>query len=134
MIRYAVASLMLAGSALAMQVPAHGQPVQYQFTPPPPIPHLPSSSGSLYPPTAGTLPPMPAPHASHLRPWRVTPPPALSGERSARAVHTARGRTILVPSSPGETFGDRVSSCAHAGASAGLRPNQLNTFMGRCVN
>jgi hypothetical protein len=39
-----------------------------------------------------------------------------------------------VPSSPGETFGDRVSSCAHAGASAGLRAGQMNAFMGRCVN
>jgi hypothetical protein len=125
---------MLAGSAFAMLAPAHGQPVQYQFTPPPPIPHLPSSSAPLYPSTPGALPPVPAPHPSHLKPWRVTPPPALSGERSARAVQTARGRTVLVPSSPGETFGDRVSSCAHAGASAGLRPGQLNAFMGRCVN
>jgi hypothetical protein len=125
---------MLASSALALPAPARAQPVQSQFTPPPPIPHLPSSSGPLYPPTAGTQPPVPAPHASHLKPWHVTPPPALSAERSARAVHTARGRTILVPSSPGETFGDRVSSCAHAGASAGLGTSQLNAFMGRCVN
>jgi hypothetical protein len=125
---------MLAGSALAMLAPAHGQPVQYQLTPPPPIPHLPSSSAPFYPPTPGALPPAPAPQPSHLKPWRVTPPPALSGEQSVRAVQTTRGRTILVPSSPGETFGDRVSSCAHAGASAGLRPGQINAFMGRCVN
>jgi hypothetical protein len=126
--------MMLAGSALAMLAPAHGQPVQQQFTPPPPIPKLPSSSAPLYPPTSGIPPPSPSPQPSHLRPWRVTPPPALSGERSARTVPTARGRTVLVPSSPGETFGDRVSSCAHAGASAGLKPHQLNAFMGRCVN
>jgi hypothetical protein len=133
MFRHAVASLMLAGGAVATLAPAHGQPVPYQITPPPPIPHLPSS-GPLYPPTTGIAPPAPAPQPSHLRPWRVTPPPPLSGERSARAVHTARGRTILVPASPGETLSDRVSSCAHAGASAGLRPSQLNAFMGRCVN
>jgi len=34
----------------------------------------------------------------------------------------------------GETFGDRVSNCAHAGASAGLGPDQLSAFMGRCAN
>jgi hypothetical protein len=27
-----------------------------------------------------------------------------------------------------------VSNCAHAGASAGLGPNQLSAFMGRCAN
>jgi hypothetical protein len=133
MLRFAFASLMLAGGALAMFEPAHAQPVQYQFTPPPPIPTLPSSSGSLYPPAPSVLPPVPAPGQSYLKPHQVTPPPALSAPPSARTVHT-RGRTILVPSSPGETFGDRVSSCAHAGAAAGLGPNQLNAFMGRCVN
>jgi hypothetical protein len=134
MFRLAIASLMLAGSALAMLEPARGQAVQYQFTPPPPIPTLPPSSGSLYPPAPSVLPPVPAPGQSYLKPHQVTPPPALSAPQSARTVHAARGRTILVPSSPGETFGDRVSSCAHAGAAAGLGPNQLNAFMGRCVN
>jgi hypothetical protein len=132
MIRCVVASLMLAGTALA--APASGQPAQYQFTPPPPIPTLPSSPAPLYPATPGVLPPVPAPHRSHLKPWQVSPPPAASAQQSTRIVHAARGRTILVPSSPGETFGDRVSSCANAGAAAGLRPNQLNAFMGRCVN
>lgn len=134
MFRFAIASLMLAGSALALLEPAHGQGVQYQFTPPPPIPTLPSSSGSLYPPAPAVVQPVPAPGPSHLRPHQVTPPPALAAQPSSRTVHTARGRTIVVPSSPGETFGDRVSSCAHAGAAAGLGPNQLNAFMGRCVN
>ncbi len=133
MLRTAVAPLMLAGTTLLL-APAHGQPVQYQFTPPPPIPTLPSTSGPLYPATPGALPPVPAPHRSHLKPWQVTPPPALSAQREVRSVHSARGRTILVPSSPGETFGDRVSSCAHAGAAAGLGPTRLNAFMGRCVN
>jgi hypothetical protein len=134
MLRYAIASLMLAGSAVAMLEPARGQPVQYQFTPPPPIPRLPSSAAPLYPSMPGVAPPVPAPTQSHLKPYRVTPPPGLSAPSSARAVHTAHGRTIFVPSSSGETFGDRVSSCAHAGASAGLRAGQMNAFMGRCVN
>jgi hypothetical protein len=133
MFRFAFASLMLAGGAVATFEPAHAQPVQYQFTPPPPIPTLPPSSGSLYPPAPSVLPPVPAPGQSYLKPHQVMPPPALSAPPSARTVHT-RGRTVIVPSSPGETFGDRVSSCAHAGAAAGLGPNQLNAFMGRCVN
>jgi hypothetical protein len=133
MIRFAAASVMLAGSALAMLEPALGQGVQYQFTPPPPIRTLPSSSAPSYP-FAGALPSVPAPRQSHLTPHRVTPPPGPSASPSTRTVQTARGRTIFVPSSPRETLGDRVSNCAHAGAAAGLRPNQLTGFMGRCVN
>jgi hypothetical protein len=128
------APLLLAGGIFMLMEPAHGQGVQSQFTPPPPIRALPSSSAPIYPPTPGVEPPVPAPRQSHLAPHRVTPPPGLSDSRSTRAVQTARGRTILVPSSRSETFGDRVSSCAHAGAAAGLRPNQLTAFMGRCTN
>ncbi|HLK81014.1 MAG TPA: hypothetical protein VKT99_05895 [Xanthobacteraceae bacterium] len=131
--RFAVASLMLAGSVLAILGPAQGQGVQYQFTPPPPIKSLPPSSTPSYP-FAGALPPVPAPQQSRLAPYRVTPPPGPSDSPSTRGVQTARGRTIFVPTSPRETFGDRVSSCAHAGVAAGLRPNQLTRFMGRCVN
>jgi hypothetical protein len=134
MTRFAVASLMLAGSALAMLEPAHGQGVQYQFTPPPPIKSLPFSSPSSYPSMPEVTPPVPAPRQSHLAPYHVTPPPGPSDSPSTRTVQTARGRTIFVPSSRRETFGDRVSNCAHAGASAGLGANQLNAFMGRCVN
>jgi hypothetical protein len=133
MTRFAIASLMLAGSALAMPGPAHSQGVQYQFTPPPPIRTLPSSSAPSYPPIPGVAPPAPAPRQSHLAPYRVTPPSS-PPDWSTRTVQTARGRTIFVPSSPAETFGDRVSNCAHAGASAGLGPNQLTAFMGRCAN
>jgi hypothetical protein len=134
MTRFAIASLMLAGSVLALLEPAHGQAVQYQFTPPPPIKTLPSSSAPSYSLTPDVAPPVPAPRQSHLAPYRVTPPPGPSDSPATRSVQTARGRTIFVPSSPGGTFGDRVSSCAHAGAAAGLRPNQLSAFMGRCVN
>ncbi len=134
MLRFAVASLILAGSALATLEPAHGQAVQYQFTPPPPIPKLPSSSSPSYPAMPGVEPPVPAPGQSHLHPYHVTPSPSASRQHSTRAVQTARGRTIFVPSSPRQTFGDRVTSCAHAGAAAGLGPNQLSAFMGRCAN
>jgi hypothetical protein len=135
MLRFAIASLMLAGSVAAMPAPARAQPVPYQFTPPPPIPRPPSSPAPLYPSMPGVEPPAPAPTQSHLRPYRVTPPPSLSAPRpGARPVQTAHGRTIFVPSSPAETFHDRASSCAQAGASAGLRAGQMNAFLGRCVN
>jgi hypothetical protein len=134
MTRFAIAPLLLAGGIFTLLEPAHGQGVQYQFTPPPPIKAMPSSSAPIYPPSPGVEPPVPAPSQSHLAPHRVTLPPSLSDSRSTRAVQTAHGRTIFVPSSRSETFGDRVSSCAHAGAAAGLRPNQLAAFMGRCTN
>jgi hypothetical protein len=37
MTRFAIAPLLLAGGVLMLLEPAHGQGVQYQFTPPPPI-------------------------------------------------------------------------------------------------
>ena len=83
MTRFAVASFMLAGCALVMLEPAHGQGVQYQFTPPPPIKTLPSSSAPSYPPIPDVAPPVPAPRQSHLAPYRVTSPPgpsAVSGQ------------------------------------------------------
>jgi hypothetical protein len=136
MIRSAIASLMLAGSAMAVPAPAHGQPVQYQFTPPPPIVPLPSWQPPSYPTIPGVAPPVPAPRRSGVVPYHVTPPVGPPGSRSAPYVYTQRGRAIAVPPpAPGrDTFGDSVSRCAHAGASAGLGPNQLGAFMGRCVN
>src|SRR5215831_4223955 len=110
MTRFAVACFALAGSGVAMLEPAHGQGVQYQFTPPPPIRTLPSSSAPSYPTIPDVAPPSPAPRQSHLAPYRVTPPPGPSDSQSTRSVHTARGRTIFVPSGPHETFGDRVSN------------------------
>jgi len=134
MTRFAIASLVLAcGAVLALQA-AYSQGIQSQFTPPPPIRSLPSSSSPSYPVIPDVAPPVPAPRGSHLAPHRVTPSPELSSGRTARQVYTARGRTVTVPTRPGETFGDRVSNCAHAGASAGMGPNQLNSFMGRCTN
>ena len=134
MTRFAIAFLMLAGGAVMALDPALSQGVQYQFTPPPPIRSLPSSSAPSYPPIPDVAPPVPAPRASHLAPYRVTPPEGSVGSRLTRHVYTDDGRRVLVPSRPAETFGDRVSNCAHAGASAGLGPNQLGAFMGRCAN
>jgi hypothetical protein len=132
MIRFAIASLMLAGSAVAMLEPAYGQAVQYQFTPPPPIVPLRSSAPS-YPDSPGVAAPMPAPGRSGVVPYRVSPSVGASGSQT-RYVHTRSGRSIAVPSRGQETFGDRVSNCAHAGAASGLGPNQLGGFTGRCAN
>ncbi len=134
MIRVTIASLlMLAGSALVVLPPAYGQGVQYQFTPPPPIVALPSSSAPSYPSIPDVAPPAPAPGRSGVVRYHVTPSVRSSGTQSAPNVYTQRGRAIAVPSGQ-TTFGDRVSQCAHSGASAGLGPNQLGAFMGRCVN
>ena len=132
MTRFAIASLMLAGSAMMVLDPAFGQGVQYQFTPPPPIVPLQSSQVPSYPSIPGVAPPVPAPGGSGVVRYHVKPSVKSSASRSTRQVHTAHGRMIQVPTAPGETFGDRVSNCAHSGAAAGLGPNQLGAFMGRC--
>jgi hypothetical protein len=124
---------MLAGSTVVLDS-AFSQGVQYQFTPPPPIVPLPSSQPPSYPPIPGVAPPVPAPGGSGVVPYHVKPSVGSTRSRSTRHVYTAHGRMIPVPSAPSETFGDRVSNCAHAGASAGLGPNQLGTFMGRCTH
>jgi len=134
MTRFAIASLMLAGSAVLVLEPAYAQGVQHQFTPPPPITALPSSSSPSYPQIPGVAPLVPAPRGSNLTPYRSAPSVGSPGQGANRSVYTAHGRRVLVPTSPAETFGDRVSNCAHAGASAGLGPNQLGAFMGRCTN
>src|SRR5258707_6745622 len=112
MTRFAIASVMLAGNALVMRERAYGQGVQYQFTPPPPIRTLPSSSAPSYPPIPDLAPPAPAPRQSHLAPYRVTPPLGPSDSGSTRTVHTAPGPTTCLPTSREATFGHRVSSLA----------------------
>jgi hypothetical protein len=134
MFRSVIALLMLTAAAVAMVEPANAQPVQYQFTPPPPIRALPSSQPPSYPSIPGVAAPAPAPGGSGVVPYNVRPAPRSSGYGSTRSVYTDHGRRVLVPTRPTETFGDRVSNCAHAGAAAGLGPNQLGTFMGRCTN
>jgi hypothetical protein len=85
-------------------------------------------------PIPGVAAPVPLPGRSGVVPYRVTPSVASPGSQT-RYVQTRRGRTVAVPGPavPGQdTFGDRVSRCVHAGASSGLGPNQLGSFMGQC--
>jgi hypothetical protein len=139
MMRFAIASLLLAGSAMVVLEPAYGQPLQYQFTPPPPIVPLPSSSLPSYPSIPGVAAPAPAPGGSGVVPYRVTPPPSVASSRShtTRYLHTQRGRIVAVPPALGggqDTFNDRVSRCAFAGASGSVRPGQMGSFMAGCTN
>jgi hypothetical protein len=55
---------------------------------------------------------------------------------SPRVYTTRRGRIITVPPSTTgqDSFGDRASRCIGAGTAAGLGPNQVNAFAGRCAN
>jgi hypothetical protein len=114
--------------------PAFGQPVQYQFTPPPPVQPLPfhpfESPSTLQIP--GVVPPD-----------RVVPDRA--GKRSARLHRTAptspetyvtrHGRVVVVPPavSGQELYSDRMARCAQAGAGAGVGANHLGAFTTRCA-
>jgi hypothetical protein len=126
MTRLPSASLILAGSLLPLLKPAHGQAVQYQFTPPPPIKTLPPSTAPGY---RGVAPPVPAPRQSHLVPYRVTPSPGPSDSTSTWRAD----ERFLCRLRPGEDLW-RPCFQFHAGAGAGLHANQLAAFMGRCVS
>jgi hypothetical protein len=136
MFRIAVSSVMLAASALIALPPAYGQPVQYQFTPPPPIVALPSgSSGSLQ--TPGVAPPVPAPGPS-AGPYGYAPSHTVAPLRSGttRYVHTRHGRMVAVPGaahSGQDSMSDRVIRCNQAGIAAGLG-SKTGGFIGQCVN
>jgi hypothetical protein len=130
MIRFALATSILIAAAL--MGPAWADPVQTQFSPPPPIVALPSSSAPSYPQIPGVAPPAPAPGGSGVVRYHVVPRSTARSGSGTRYVQTHHGRIIAVPS--GGTFGDRVSRCGHAGAAGGLGPNQLGNFMGQCVN
>jgi hypothetical protein len=128
MVRTAVAILMLAGSAvMALGVmspdPAQAQPVQYQFTPPPPVMPLHSSPsyGGLSAPSTGTYGYDPS---AGVRPSHF----------GARTFHTRHGRPIEVPRGTAghNTFHDRVSRCQQAGAAAGLSASGQSLFTGQC--
>jgi hypothetical protein len=128
MFRTAIATLMLVGSAVAalgLTAPnlAEAQPMQYQFTPPPPIMPLhsspsygglsaPSAGGYGYDPSAGVRP-------SHY---------------GSRTFNTRHGRPIEVPRGTAghNTFHDRVSRCQQAGAAAGLNATGQSLFTGQC--
>lgn len=120
----ALITMAAAGAMLAMPVeqPAYGQPVQYQFTPPPPIVALPGTEAGA-PPTA----------------WAG--PRAYSGEPAPQGkphlYHTHHGRPVLVPQSvmPGmHSYSDRLARCAQAGAAAGLHAGGLGAFTSRCAD
>lgn len=137
MIRLAIASTLLAAGAALACGPAASQPVQYQFTPPPPIVALPSTSTPSYAPVPGVAPPVPSPGGSGVVPYHVTPAPSTAPTGSARNVYTRRGRVVHVPGPPGrgqDSFSDRVTRCVHAGAAAGIRPGELGSFTSQCAN
>ena len=124
MFRKAITTVMLAGSAVMTFVtispdPARAQPVQYQFTPPPPIVPLHSSPsyGGLSVPPAG------------LNRYDVKP-----SHYGSRTFHTRHGRSIEVPRGTAghNTFHDRVARCQQAGAAAGLSATGESLFTGQC--
>ena len=127
MIRAAILSAMLAGAAMAVG-PVRAQPVQQQFTPPPPVVPL-HSSGGLG--ASGALGGFGGAPYNGVR--RTT-----GQSHGTRYVQTRHGRTVVVPPSlvPGQnSFGDRVTRCLQAGAGAGLGPNQLgSSFIGQCAH
>jgi len=109
------ASLLAAGLALAACGPAAGQPVPYQFTPPPRIVPLPQ---------AGTQPQIYTPPSS------VAPLPP----QSPRFVPAGNGRLVAVPPAPPyRDYGARLKGCIVAGAAAGMRAGQLGRFVARCA-
>jgi hypothetical protein len=125
MFRTAIATVFLVGTSLVipgmMPDPAEAQPVQYQFTPPPPITPLHSSPsyGSLSTPSAGSYDPSAGVRPSHY---------------GSRIFHTRHVRQIEVPRGKlgHNTFHDRVSRCQQAGAAAGLNASGQSLFTGQC--
>jgi len=129
MFRFAKVPLIVAtGALMALAVvvpnPAGAQPVQQQFTPPPPIMPLHSSPsyGGLSSPSAGAYgygDPSAGVRPSHY---------------GSRIFHTRHGRVVEVPPGrPGHnTFQDRVQRCQQAGAAAGLNSSQQSEFTGQC--
>jgi|HubBroStandDraft_1064217.scaffolds.fasta_scaffold909449_2 hypothetical protein len=130
-----VAALMLTcGFAALMPEMAASQPVQYQFTPPPPIVALPQTA-----PSAASIPgvadPVPAPPVSRVEPQTYEPPSSVRPLRShaPRAVQYGR-RTVVVPGRHARSdFGDRVRGCLQAGAGAGVPSGRLGGFSVQCA-
>ncbi len=88
----------------------------------------------------GVAPPVPSPGGAPPVPQPV-PVPSLPSNFHAygppsRTVIAPGLRPVQVPSDPPNrnSFGDRVERCIHAGAAAGLRPNQVARFTGPCAN
>ncbi|MBV9824969.1 MAG: hypothetical protein JO001_04710 [Alphaproteobacteria bacterium] len=110
--------------AIAATAAAQAQPVQYQFTPPPPV--VPLSPQPAVPD-----------QVSGASPYDY------AGRHSARSSHhrtqyaqTRHGRLVAVPPGrPGyNTFGDRVLRCQQAASQAGLGASQQGSFAAQCAN
>jgi len=120
MTRLAIAAMMLIGTVTMIVRPADAQPVQYQFTPPPPIVALPGTEAGS-PPTS-----WPGPHGySH---------PYIS-HRGLHPFYGRRGRVAIVPPAlhGQHSYSNRVQRCEQAGAAAGVRPGHLGAFTNRCA-
>jgi hypothetical protein len=125
--RFAIVFAVVASAVAAALAPAQAQVVQYQYTPPPPIMQLPSSSAPSY---GYSGLPSPAPalgHHSSLHRF---------SHGSTRYVQTHHGRVVAVsPGRPGyNTFSDRVSRCMQAGSQAGIGASQQGAFTAQCAN
>ncbi len=129
-LRAAILSAMLTGAAMAATGPVQAQPVQQQFTPPPPIVPL-HSSGGLGSANIGASGGFGGGSYDNVR--RST-----GRSHGTRYVQTRHGRTVVVapPLVRGQnSFGDRVTRCLQAGAGAGLGPNQLgSSYIGQCAH
>ena len=124
MIRYGVAFLLLASSAVAAVEPAYSQVVQYQFSPPPPVVPLPSTPS--YSQGLGIASPAPAPGPS-AEPYLFSPSP--------RFVQVpGRAPVVVPPLLSGPRSSDGIANCLQAGTAAGLGANELGRFTNQCLN
>jgi hypothetical protein len=121
MTRLAVAAMMLIGMVILTVRPADAQPVQYQFTPPPPITALPGTEAGS-PPTSSAGP-------------RAYSHPFVSNRRLHRFYPRRGGRVAIVPPAlhGQRSYSNRVQRCEQAGAAAGVRPGHLGAFTNRCA-
>jgi hypothetical protein len=124
MIRYGVAVLIIASSAMVALGPAYSQVVQYQFSPPPPVVPLPSTPS--YSQGLGIPSPAPTPGPS-AEPYLFSPSP--------RFVQVpGRAPVVVPPLLSGPRSGDGITNCLQAGTAAGLGANELGGFANQCLN
>jgi hypothetical protein len=89
----------------------------------------------------GVAPPVPSPPGGTVpggAPAMPKPPPSITPPR-----YSAPSRTVTLPGYPpvviprrprhGKSYGDRVQTCLHAGAAAGIGPNDLGQFSAQCA-
>ena len=86
--------------------------------------------GPLFAPGPATSPYTPPPPA-------IAPGPAAPGisRGSPIAPGLAAPRSSYNnPPTPAETYSDRVSRCTHYGASIGVQPNDIGSYVAQCVH